>query len=125
MTGFFYRITDGIRITVQPRFAAAHSDAAAGRFVFVYRIRIENVGTVPARLRWRHWRIHDDAAGESEVEGEGVVGETPRLEPGGVHQYESYCVLAGPRGHMEGYYEFERDDGARFRAEIPRFLLRA
>lgn len=125
MTEYFYRITEGVRITVRPRFAARHSDAAAGRFVFVYRIRIENVGGQPARLRWRHWYIRDAAAGDSEVEGEGVVGETPRLEPGAVHEYESYCVLAGPRGEMHGYYEFERDDGTRFRAEVPRFLLRA
>ena len=64
-------------------------------------------------------------AGDQEVEGEGVVGVQPRLEPGEVHEYESYCVLRSPEGHMEGYYELVRDDGATFRAEIPRFELRA
>jgi ApaG protein len=122
---FFYRITEGIRITVHPFYLPSHSDAAEPRHVFVYRIRIENVGVEPAQLMWRHWFIHDAAAGDSEVEGEGVVGEQPRIEPGGVHEYQSFCVLRGREGHMEGNYEFVRPDGTRFRAEIPRFALKA
>lgn len=120
---FFYRLTDGIRVTAQPFYIADQSDPAGQRYVFVYRIRIENVGEQPAQLLWRHWYIHDAAAGDTEVEGEGVVGETPLLEPGGVHEYQSFCVLRGPSGHMQGFYEFQRPDGSRFRADIPRFLL--
>jgi ApaG protein len=121
---FFYRITNGIRITAQPFYVAEQSQPDLLRYVFVYHIRIENVGDEPARLVWRHWYIHDSAAGESEVEGEGVVGEMPVIAPGGVHEYQSYSVLRSPSGHMEGYYEFVRDDGSRFRADVPRFLLR-
>lgn len=121
----FYRITDGIRVTATPFFVEAHSDPEAGRWVFAYRIRIENVGQAPAQLRWRHWFIHDPAVGDSEVEGEGVVGQEPRIDPGAVHEYESFCVLRGPRGHMEGYYVMERPDGSTFRAAIPRFHLNA
>jgi ApaG protein len=120
----FYRITEGIRITVQPFYVAEHSAPVNGRYVFAYRIRIENVGVLAARLRWRHWYIHDAVAGDSEVEGEGVVGEQPLLEPGQVHEYQSFCVLQGPDGHMEGFYEFQRPDGTTFRADIPRFVLR-
>ncbi len=64
------------------------------------------------------------AAGDSEVQGEGVVGQEPLIAPGGVHEYQSFCVLRGPEGHMEGYYVMERPDGATFQAAIPRFLLR-
>jgi ApaG protein len=120
----FYRITEGIRITAQPFFVPEHSAPDAGRYVFAYRMRIENVGKTAAQLRWRHWYIHDPAAGDSEVEGEGVVGEQPLIEPGTVHEYQSFCVLQGPEGHMEGFYEFHRPDGTSFRAAIPRFLLR-
>jgi ApaG protein len=123
-TNFFYRITDGIRITAQPYYVAEQSQPELLRFVFAYQIRIENVGEVAAQLVWRHWFIHDRAAGPSEVEGEGVVGETPLIAPGGVHEYQSFCVLHGPSGHMEGYFEFVRPDGSRFRAEVPRFFLR-
>ena len=124
-TQLFYRITDGIRVTVRPVFAPAHSDAAEPRYVFVYHVRIENVSDRTAQLLWRHWYIHDDAAGDSEVEGEGVIGEQPVLAPGDAHDYESFCVLRAPTGHMEGYYEFSRPDGSSFRVEIPRFILDA
>lgn len=118
------RVTEGIRVSVQSFFVPEQSDAALGRYVFVYYIRIENIGSEPARLIWRHWYIHDPAAGDSEVEGEGVVGQQPLIPPGGMHEYQSFCVLQGPSGHMDGYYEFQRPDGSRFRAAIPRFLLR-
>jgi ApaG protein len=120
----YYRITDGIRITVTPVYLDRHSDPGEPRYVFAYRIRIENVGGEAAHLRRRHWYIHDPVAGDQEVAGEGVVGQEPRIEPGGVHEYESFCVLRAPEGHMEGYYEMERPDGSSFRAVIPRFLLR-
>lgn len=121
----YYRISEGVRITVQPHYADDHSDPAEPRHVFVYHIRIENVGERTAQLTWRHWDIGDEADGDSVVEGEGVVGEQPVLAPGDVHEYESFCVLRGRRGHMVGWYEFVRPDGTRFRADIPRFELDA
>ena len=120
----FHQVTEGIRVTATPYYLEQHSDPGEPRYVFAYRIRIENVGDTSAQLRWRHWYIHDEIAGDSEVEGEGVVGEQPLLPPGSVHEYQSFCVLRGPEGHMEGYYEMERPDGSTFRAGIPRFLLR-
>lgn len=119
----FYRMTNGIRISVRPVLAPEHSDPAEPRFVFVYFIRIENLGDRTAKLMWRHWDIHDDVAGDTQVEGEGVVGEQPVLAPGDVHEYNSFCVLRGPTGYMEGWYEFAAAEGDTFRAEVPRFTL--
>lgn len=121
---FFHRETDGIRVSAQPFFLADQSDPEEQRFVFAYRMRIENVGAQAAQLVWRHWFIHDPVAGTTEVEGEGVVGEQPTLAPGAVHEYQSFCVLEGPEGSMDGFYEFRRPDGSRFKAQIPHFLLR-
>jgi ApaG protein len=121
---FFHRETQGIRISAQPFYVAEHSDPEEARYVYAYRMRIENVGQETAQLVWRHWIIHDPVAGNSEVEGEGVVGEQPTIGPGDVHEYQSFCILEGPEGSMEGSYEFRRPDGSRFRAEIPHFLLR-
>jgi ApaG protein len=59
------------------------------------------------------------------VEGEGVVGEQPVVPPGGVHEYQSFCVLRTPLGYMEGRYFFVRPDGSTFTADIPRFELDA
>jgi len=120
----YYRMTGGIRITVRPLYVPEHSDPDDSRYVFIYFIRIENLGEKTVQLLWRHWYIHDEAGGDSEVAGDGVVGEQPVLAPGDVHEYNSFCVLRGPRGHMEGYYDFRSPDGSQTRARIPRFQLR-
>lgn len=120
----FSRTTEGIRISVRPFYLIGQSDPARGRYVFVYHVRIENHGPLPAQLLWRHWRIHDRVGGDQEVEGAGVVGDTPLVETGGLYEYESFCVIEGPSGSMEGSYQFSRPDGSRFNAAIPRFLLR-
>jgi len=127
MASFYYRITDGIRITVRPAYLPGQSRPSLGHFVFSYSVRIENVGAGPAQLLFRLWRIHDSVGlGEDhEVKGDGVVGEQPRIEVGGIHHYQSYCILKSPSGFMEGHYEFVRDDGSRFLAFIPRFDLDA
>lgn len=117
--------TDTMRVTVRPEYAVDHSDPRSWRYVFVYHVTIENVGDGIAQLYWRHWLIHDLVAGDHEVEGEGVVGQSPILGPGDRHHYQSFCVLRGPSGHMEGFYHFRRTDGTIFRAPIPRFVLHA
>jgi ApaG protein len=120
---FFYRLTHGIRITVRPEYLADQSDPARNRFVFAYHVRIENVGAQPAQLLTRRWRIHDSIGEDIDVEGEGVVGEQPLILPGGVHEYQSFCILKSPGGYMEGEYGFVRPDRTPFEAGIPRFVL--
>ena len=117
--------TEGIRVRVEPSFSLADSDPFDGHYVFSYHIAMENAGSTSARLLFRHWRIHDAAGEDTEVDGEGVIGEQPRLEPGDSHTYRSYCVLRSPAGYMEGYYTFVRPDGERFEVEVPRFELTA
>ncbi len=118
-------VPDAMAIRVRPEYVAEHSDPAAWRYVFVYHITIENVGAETAQLFWRHWLIHDLVAGDHEVEGEGVVGQSPVLRPGDSHRYNSFCILRGPTGHMEGFYHFRRRDGSVFRAPVPRFHFSA
>ena len=124
-TPFFYRQTEGIRITVQPTYIRDESRPWQQHHVFAYAVRIENVGALPAQLISRRWLIHDDIGDDREVEGEGVVGEQPVIGPGQVHEYRSFCVLKAGRGFMEGEYRFVRSDGTRFLAQIPRFTLSA
>lgn len=122
---FYYKESNGIRITVRPVYLKDQSEPAAGHYVFSYFIRIENVGLQPAQLISRRWLIHDSAGDDTEVEGEGVVGEQPTIPPGGVHEYQSFCILKSGEGFMEGHYNFLRADSTTFRAEIPRFILSA
>jgi len=117
--------TEGIRVRVEPTYSLAESDPAEDTFVFTYQIELRNQGPAPARLLFRHWLIHDSAGEDTEVEGEGVVGQQPSLGPGDAHRYRSFCVLRSPAGYMEGYYTFERPDGARFQVAVPRFALTA
>lgn len=121
--GLYYSITERLRITARPRYVAEQSRPAAGHYVFAYRIRLENVADQPVRLLSRRWQIHDEAGDDTEVEGDGVVGEQPTLAPGEVYEYQSFCVLRSPRGWMAGAYRMARSDGTTFWAQIPRFEL--
>lgn len=120
---FYYRETQGIRITVRPIYLEDQSMPVLRRYVFVYFIRIENVSQRVVQLLSRHWYIHDSIGEDYEVAGEGVVGEQPTLPPGGVHEYNSFCILKSPNGHMEGSYRFVYADKTQFDAAIPRFQL--
>ncbi|MDZ4864159.1 MAG: Co2+/Mg2+ efflux protein ApaG [Gemmatimonadota bacterium] len=122
---FYYRSSEGIRITVRPAFLPERSHASKQQFVFAYFVRIENTGAEPAQLRTRRWLIHDSIGEDTVVEGEGVVGEQPVLARGQVHEYQSFCVLKSASGWMEGQYFFQRPDGTTFPADIPRFHLTA
>ena len=122
---FFYQNTDGIRVTVRPRYIAEQSIPEQGQYVFSYRVRIENTTQQTVQLKSRRWRIHDSIGEDTVVAGDGVVGEQPMLIPGAVHEYQSFCVLKSPAGHMQGVYRFVRSDASRFEAAIPRFDLTA
>ena len=120
---FYYRITAGIRITVRPEFLRQQSKPSVGQWIFSYAVRIENVGTVAVQLLSRHWEIHDSIGEVMVIDGDGVVGLQPRLDPGEIHEYQSYCILRSSAGHMDGYYTFVRADGSEVKAFIPRFFL--
>ena len=112
-----------IEVEVSPRFMDEHSAPEDGRYAFAYTIRILNRGTMPARLISRHWRITDGEGRVEHVDGEGVVGEQPRLQPGDDYEYSSGVVLPTSLGTMQGSYELVADDGTRFKARIPAFTL--
>jgi ApaG protein len=118
-------VTDGITIRVAVSFLPEQSRIEAGKWFWVYHIRIENHSDQTVRLTTRHWRITDATGAVNLVEGEGVVGEQPVLRPGQSHDYVSGCPLTTPQGSMEGYYTFERSDGSDLRAAIPYFPLAA
>ena len=121
----YEEITDGIRVLVRPSFSFPYSAPEDGKFVFTYSVQMENQSGEVAQLLFRHWRIHDSEGEDSEVDGEGVVGQQPTLAPGKSHTYESFCVLKSPTGFMEGYYTFVRPTGEEFRVSVPRFDLQA
>jgi len=112
-----------ISIQVETRYIDRESDPDRGRYVFAYTITIGNESRRAVRLLNRHWLITDAEGTVQEVNGPGVVGKQPRLEPGEGFRYTSAAILKTPVGSMQGHYEFERDTGDRFLAEIPAFSL--
>lgn len=112
-----------IRVSVEPAFLESESDASQDRFVFSYTVEIHNSGSVPAQLLTRHWLITDTNGKVQEVQGEGVIGQQPRLEPGETYRYRSFAMLETAVGTMEGSYQMQADDGTRFDAPIDRFTL--
>jgi ApaG protein len=112
-----------MQIDVATRYLDDQSEPAKSRYVFAYTISIRNSGTVPARLVARHWIITDANGKVEEVEGEGVVGEQPHLDPGERFEYTSGAVLETDLGMMRGDYKMLADDGTRFEAPIPAFTL--
>ncbi len=116
-------ITQGIRIAVRPFYLADESEPQEEKFLFAYEITISNEGEAPAQLVDRHWIIKDAHNNIEEVEGDGVVGQTPFLEPGESFTYQSYCPLRTDYGFMRGTYGMLREDGERFEATIAPFAL--
>ena len=114
-----------ITIAVRTRYLAEQSQPAQQRFVFSYTITLRNAGALPARLLSRHWVITDADGKVEEVRGEGVVGEQPWLRPGEGYEYTSGAVLTTSVGTMAGSYQMLADDGTRFDAPIPSFVLSA
>jgi ApaG protein len=112
-----------IRIDVDTAYVPEQSDPQTDRYVFAYTVTIRNQGSQPARLLTRHWIITDANGRESEVRGEGVVGEQPHLNPGEGFRYSSGAVLETPVGSMRGSYQMVDDAGHRFDAPIAPFTL--
>jgi ApaG protein len=118
-------ITAGVTVRVAVNFMPDQSRIDAGRWFWVYHIRLENHRDDTVQLLTRHWRITDSRGTVNLVDGEGVVGETPILAPGGTHDYVSGCELTTRQGSMEGHYTFAREDGSLLRVAIPFFPLAA
>ena len=118
-------LTDGVTVRVAVNFLPEQSRIEAGKWFWVYHIRIENDSDDTLQLMTRHWRVTDGNGEVNLVEGEGVVGEQPLIRPGHSHDYVSGCPLSTPQGSMEGFYTVLRSDGAELRAQIPFFPLAA
>ncbi|HEX8363608.1 MAG TPA: Co2+/Mg2+ efflux protein ApaG, partial [Longimicrobium sp.] len=115
--------TRGVKVSVAPSFLPQHSDPDEQRFVWAYTVEIVNLGSRTVQLVDRRWTITDAQGRVEEVQGPGVVGDQPTLEPGDRYQYTSGCPLPTDSGVMVGSYGMVTDDGERFEAAIPAFSL--
>lgn len=116
-------VTEGIRISVRSMFVPERSNPTASYWFFAYEVTIANESDEPAQLRTRHWIITDGDGTVEEVVGDGVVGETPDLQPGDSFTYTSFCPLRTDTGTMNGTYGMVRPNGRAFDAIIAPFTL--
>lgn len=112
-----------IAVSVATQFIDEQSKPQDNHYVFAYTIRILNRGSVGARLISRHWVITNGNGDIREVRGEGVVGEQPLMRPGEGYEYTSGAILETAVGTMHGSYQMLAEDGTRFDADIPSFVL--
>lgn len=111
------------KVSTVTRYLEEQSEPEQARFVFAYTINIRNTGQVAAQLISRHWVITDGNNHVQEVQGLGVVGQQPLLQPGEQFEYTSGATLPTPQGTMYGEYFCVAEDGTRFEVNIPEFIL--
>ena len=109
----FEEVTDGIRVQVTPVYLDEQSDPEESRHVWSYQVRLENLGNSPVQLITRRWRITDANGRAHEIIGDGVVGETPILQPGDDYEYSSGTPLNTSSGFMTGILSHTRHQGSR------------
>ncbi len=117
-------VTKGVKISVESFFQNDYSNAREHKFIFTYKVFIENNNPYTVQLLRRHWLIFDSNGTHREVEGEGVIGQQPIIDSGDAHTYVSWSQLETEIGYMHGTYQMQNlEDGSIFDVEIPSFHL--
>lgn len=112
----------GIEVNAKARYLAVQSDPGRNSYAFSYTITITNHRSEAVRLVSRHWIITDQNKVD-EVNGKGVVGQQPLIQPGASFEYSSGTIISSEIGDMTGSYTMETEDGEQFEAPIPMFVL--
>ncbi|MEH6627224.1 MAG: Co2+/Mg2+ efflux protein ApaG [Motiliproteus sp.] len=112
-----------ITIAVDTEYLDEQSDPENKRYVFAYTITISNDDAENVQLLSRYWKITDGDQQVQEIEGEGVIGAQPVIEPGKSYRYTSGTVIATEVGSMAGHYTMRLASGEDFQAPIPAFTL--
>ena len=121
---FMYsKTTNGVTVTVTPYFLDDQSSPQESHFVWAYQVNIKNSGNSSIKLNRRNWLIIDANGKVINVQGEGVVGEFPTIEPGESFEYTSGTPLKTNNGIMQGFYLVSQDNGEKLKIDIPAFSL--
>lgn len=121
---YYFSETLGVKIEVVPKFAEEKSNPSKNQYFFEYNILITNETSKTIQLKHRYWKIKEDGKKLYEVDGMGVVGLLPILNPGEFFQYKSFVPLSAPFGSMRGKYLFVDEDFNEFYVDVPVFFFR-
>ena len=112
-------------VEVVPQYLREQSSPEDGLYVFAYTITITNTGDMAAQLISRTWHVNDANGITEKIKGLGVVGQQPFLKPGQAFEYTSGTRLRTPTGTMHGSFFCVAEDGEKFDADVPMFVLDA
>ncbi len=113
------------QVEVAPQYLPDQSNPEEDLYVFAYTITVTNTGEVTAQLISRTWNVNDANGHTERVRGLGVVGQQPLLKPGQSFEYTSGTRLRTPTGTMHGSFFCVAEDGEKFDADVPMFVLDA
>lgn len=114
----------GLHVTVDRVIHMPQLDAPPDRpHPFVYFITIHNHSPSTVTIKGRKWIVTDADDHRVVVEGDGVVGEFPRLESGEQFSYNSYHTI-GSDSVAEGAFFGVTENGEPVFTRIPPFELR-
>jgi len=115
---------EGLRVTVDRVTYMPQLQATEDRpFPFVYFITIHNDSAETVTIKGRKWVVTDASGATIVVEGDGVVGKFPRIEPGENFSYNSYHTI-GADSVAEGAYIGTTEEGTPVIARIPQFEMK-
>lgn len=93
-------------------------------YAFTYDIEIENQSKSSVQLLSRHWKILESLGKTKIIDGYGIVGKKPVLNPDEIHKYKSGCLITSTIGSMKGTYTMiDFISTIKFNVKIPTFKL--
>ena len=90
---------------------------------FVYFISIHNDTEIPVTIHGRKWVVTNNRGEVTAVEGDGVVGEHPTIDPGEKFSYNSFHLLDTNQAVAEGSYIGVDANGRKVLTRIPKFEM--
>ncbi len=114
---------NNIKIDIKTEYVPELSNNEDSMFYFSYKVKIKNMGSKKVQLLSRHWDIKDGLGRKKSINGEGVIGKKPIINPGEYYEYKSYCPLKTEFGSMDGFYTMKDENGNLFKTVIPNFGL--
>ena len=114
---------NNIKIDIKTEYVPELSNNEDSMFYFSYKVKIKNMGLKKVQLLSRHWDIKDGLGRKKSINGEGVIGKKPIINPGEYYEYKSYCPLKTEFGSMDGFYTMKDENGNLFKTVIPNFGL--
>jgi ApaG protein len=124
MTPGDYLEPPGLRVTVDRVVYQPQVETPADRpHCFVYFLSIHNDTDLAVTIKGRKWIVTNERGEVTAVEGDGVVGQFPTINPGDKFSYNSFHLVDTRTAVAEGSYLGVDASGRTVLTRIPRFKL--